>query len=1083
METSKSLMNWPILSMLEPEFISNIDMVLVHGYSGTEALIVTHDRMVYALGSNNDGCSGIGNAQGSLTPTKVDALCGKNIKTFAHGSSSHVLALTEDGKVYSWGNNSRYQLGYKSENMDFIATPTLVQGKLSQKFVVDVACGSFHSLALTGDGQVYEWGRSKHEPSSCPYITTPRIVKSTFGGKRIVSISCGDSYSMAVTADGEVYGWGLNAVGQLGIENHKNKAQPCKITKLTGIVIEKVACGFFHTLALSNTGILYAWGDNYFGQLGSSSGLGELGSIEATNGSNPVQLVMPLAGRVLDIAASHYHHISVAMGEDNRVFVWGHGLWQSITVPTLTPHTCLHAAFACYATSSVMHKPFLLRVGGTTTLTDCLKVAFDDPTTSDLAIRVEGSPIHVHRAILKIRCQHFRTMFQKHWAWNQSVIVHEQLSYEVYRAFLEYLYTNEINVPVEDALEFLDLTNAYSESQLQSRWIRSIKKDITVRNAIHLYNAAIQYNAKELEEYCFQFAVNHMTAVVRRPSFSKLDELTKKSFTIKAFNACASKPLVVESYQNFKMTARNLMKWKIIRSLEPKFISKIHMVIVHGKFSHAALIVTKDGIVYGLGDNEYGCLGTGDTCSTPCPIEVKALSGKGIKTFAYTADETFAVTEKGKVYSWGWPNIQGYEPTSKDFTPTLMGRYPSKKIVVDLACGESHSLLLTNDGKVYAWGNNTYGQVNGSKSSIESVCAMVGVILPGKNIACIRCCSESSMAVTDGGEVYSWGCNTKGELGRGDCNEAIGVHKVVIPTEVVIEKIACGHSHTLALSNQGVLYVWGANADGQLGLGHKDNACTPVKLQVEEMGIVLDVAASPSGDISVAMCEHNRVFVWGRCLIQSIVVPTRTPFECLHDAFAHLADFGVMHQPLIVSSEEEMSITDNLRQAFDDVVTSDLTIHVGGKYIYVHKAILKLRSKYFRSMFQEQCAENNQSVIEHEQFSYHVYRAFLEYLYTDQIHLRAENIHELLDLAVTYSDSVLRDRCIPLLKSGVKIGNVVSIYSTSIKHDLKELEQFCVKFVMNNFNSMVQTLQTSEFSKQDAFTTQSLIKAAKAFKR
>ena len=112
-----------------------------------------------------------------------------------------------------------------------------------------------------------------------------------------------------------------------------------------------------------------------------------------------------------------------------------------------------------------------------------------------------------------------------------------------------------------------------------------------------------------------------------------------------------------------------------------------------------------------------------------------------------------------------------------------------------------------------------------------------------------------------------------------------------------------------------------------------------------------------------------------------------------------------------------------------------------------------------------------------------MYRAYLEYLYTDQICLPAENIHELLDLAVTYSDSVLRDRCIPLSKSGITVDNVASIYRISVKHDLKELKQVCFNFAMNNIAAVVQT---PAFFKLDLFTTQSLIiKAAqvRAFKR
>ena len=411
-----------------------------------------------------------------------------------------------------------------------------------------------------------------------------------------------------------------------------------------------------------------------------------------------------------------------------------------------------------------------------------------------------------------------------------------------------------------------------------------------------------------------------------------------------------------------------------------------------------------------------------------------------------------------------------------------MKRCLSETFVIDVAGGRYHSLALTNDGKIYACGMNTYGQVDGEKCPNEVSCDMYPVPLPDKKFVYIRCCSDSSLAVTDEGEVYSWGCNTNGELGRGNFNKANGVHKVQIPTHVVIEKIACGRSHTLALSNAGVVYVWGNNNYKQLGWVQTKNSCTPVKLQMKKLGKVLDVAASPYNDISVALCQPNRVFAWGLC-IDLCFPPTRILYECLHDAFAHLARNRVMHQPLIVYSEEKRSITDNLRQAFDDVATSDLTIDVEGKSIYVHKAILKLRSQYFNTMFQKQRADNSHSAIKHEQFCYNVYRTFLEYLYTDEIHLAEENIHELLELAVTYSDSVLRDRCIRLSKSGIKIDNVVSLYSISIKHDLKELEQLCMNFVVNNLCTVIETL---DFSKVDELTIKSLmVKAVKArgFKR
>lgn len=91
---------------------------------------------------------------------------------------------------------------------------------------------------------------------------------------------------------------------------------------------------------------------------------------------------MPSTGKVLDVAATHYNHISVAMGEGNRVFIWGHCLEQCINIPMLTPHRCLYDALACYATPNVMHKPFKLCDQKTALLKVCLHQAFNDPVGS-----------------------------------------------------------------------------------------------------------------------------------------------------------------------------------------------------------------------------------------------------------------------------------------------------------------------------------------------------------------------------------------------------------------------------------------------------------------------------------------------------------------------------------------------------------------------------------------------------------------------------------------------------------------------------------------------------------------------------
>ncbi|XP_020287366.1 RCC1 and BTB domain-containing protein 1-like [Pseudomyrmex gracilis] len=530
------LKSWPIFSLLGPEFVSGIHMVMVYGNLGNEALIVTKNKKVFALGNNIAGCLGTGCAHSTLYPREVEALCDKEVKTFACGSGPHVLALTENGEVFSWGHNGYCELGNGTSNQGVV--PTLVNMPTTadnsrMKRVVDIACGSHHSLALTEEGEVFAWGQN-----NCGQVGSglssnqgiPRQINSSLAGKKIVQVACGQTSSIAVTDNGEIYGWGYNGVGQLGIGNYVNQVNPCRIGSLLGIVIVKVVCGYAHTLALTDEGKLYVWGGNSYGQLGVGN---------KTNTCNPCMVTHEM-GRVFDIAALHYSHISVAVGEGGCVYMWGHCRGQSVLVPTVTPFSSVHDVLASYASPSVMHKPLILHMDEESSILECLGNAFDDESTSDLTIEVDKQPIHVHKAILKIRCPYFKNMFQHNWSENnQSVIEHTQFSYTVFKAFLRYLYTGVVDLPPEKALELLDLANAYCENNLKRRCIRMIKQEISVANVAFLYSTAIEYNAKELEEFCFKFALNHMTAVTQTENFAKLDENTLKTFITKAAKAGA----------------------------------------------------------------------------------------------------------------------------------------------------------------------------------------------------------------------------------------------------------------------------------------------------------------------------------------------------------------------------------------------------------------------------------------------------------------------------------------------------------------------------------------------------------------
>lgn len=130
--------------------------------------------------------------------------------------------------------------------------------------MVEIACGGHHSLALTDEGEVrfyhlftnlttcqqdlmnllqikvFAWGQNSSGQVGSGINTNqnaPRRVNSNLAGKRVTGIACGQSSSIAVTNYGEVYGWGNDSVGQLGTGKYVNQPSPHKVVGLAGVVI------------------------------------------------------------------------------------------------------------------------------------------------------------------------------------------------------------------------------------------------------------------------------------------------------------------------------------------------------------------------------------------------------------------------------------------------------------------------------------------------------------------------------------------------------------------------------------------------------------------------------------------------------------------------------------------------------------------------------------------------------------------------------------------------------------------------------------------------------------------------------
>ena len=129
---------------------------------------------------------------------------------------------------------------------------------------------------------------------------------------------------------------------------------------------------------MTDEGALYAWGANSYGQLGTGN---------KANSCTPTKVGEDL-GRIVEVSATHYNHISAALTQDSRCYMWGQCRGQSVVSPTETPFTSLHDVFACFATPSVTFVPMETEVTNGPSVYDSLKLAFDDPQTSDVRFLV-----------------------------------------------------------------------------------------------------------------------------------------------------------------------------------------------------------------------------------------------------------------------------------------------------------------------------------------------------------------------------------------------------------------------------------------------------------------------------------------------------------------------------------------------------------------------------------------------------------------------------------------------------------------------------------------------------------------------
>jgi alpha-tubulin suppressor-like RCC1 family protein len=315
------------------------------------SLALTSTGQVLAWGYNTDGQLGDGNSSGPSTcggkpcstkPVKVQLPKGTKVIRVAAGAD-HSLALTSTHEVLAWGNNFYGELGNGTSAGPTICfsgqacatTPIKVHFTKGTK-VTAVAAGASHSLALTSAGEVLAWGENSDGelgdgtsagPGACnaddPCSTEPVKVKVPKGSK-VVAVGLGDRFSLALTSTGGVLAWGRNFYGQLGDGTFTGPQKcffgqacsktPVKVRLPQAAKVVALAAGATHALALTSTGGVLAWGDNFYGELG----VGTFTGPHKCDGgepcsTKPLKVKLPTGDKANAVRAGSFAYHSLAL--------------------------------------------------------------------------------------------------------------------------------------------------------------------------------------------------------------------------------------------------------------------------------------------------------------------------------------------------------------------------------------------------------------------------------------------------------------------------------------------------------------------------------------------------------------------------------------------------------------------------------------------------------------------------------------------------------------------------------------------------------------------------------------------------
>ena len=671
--------------------------------------------MLWAWGANNIGQLGQASVSEPKSFVQVIGLTGV---TYIAAGFNYSLAVKSNGTVWGWGNNSDGELGDDTRMSRF--APVQAVGLTD----VNVVAAGSHSMAITTNGILWEWGGFWNALFR-GHVTAPLRVNEL---ANITAISAGHHHSIALRSDGTVWTWGWNNRGQLGDGTLTSRLTPRQVVGLTGVT--HIAAGFDHSLALMPNGTVMSWGQNASGQLGNDGViLAPSHPIQVT----PVQVTELINVTALSAGADH----SVALKSDGTVWAWGSNIHGQIGDRTEVNRNIPVQVRDLTNTSAVSaggSHNIVLRLDGTLWGwgNNSRRQLFDDGMPTHHMMPTQINNLTNITAISSGRDHNLALRSNGTvWTWGMNIFGMLGDGTRINRS---------IPVQVSGLTDIyavaagLDHNLALTTDGIVWAWGNNGNGQLGVVNdpAAWFHTSPVQVSG-----------LNNITAISAGGSHSLA---LKSDGTVWAWGDNGHGQL-----------GNGMVSQSVVIPVQVNLLPDV--VAIAAGLNHS-LALCSNGTVWAWGNNGSGQLGNGTTTNSLIPVQVSGLVGiSSISTFG----SSFALKSDGTVWAWGNNGLGqlGNGTTTNSLVPVRINELTD---IVFVYAGSGHTLAVTSNGTVWAWGANPQGQLGDGTTEQRLTPVQMYGMTRGVSAAAG---GNHSLVLDINGRVHSFGSDTQGQLGLG----------------------------------------------------------------------------------------------------------------------------------------------------------------------------------------------------------------------------------------------------------------------------------------------------------------------------